>query len=75
MYDGADVSEEYHVSIACIRMVVHSVLYACCMGAVRAGRTVRAVHAVRAVRAMQAWFDGKKKGGALTVGRLNKLFD
>lgn len=69
MYDGAGVSEENHASIACIRMVVHTVLYACCMGAVRAvcaGRAVRAVHAVRAVRAvraMQAWFDEKKKGG------------
>ena len=66
MYDGAGVSEENHASIACIRMVVHTVLYACCVGAVRA---------VRAVRAMQAWFDEKKKGGSLTVGRLNKLFD
>lgn len=65
MYDGAGVSEENHASIACIRMVVRSVLYACCMGAVRAGSTVRAVHAVRAVRAvraMQAWFDEKRGG-------------
>ena len=69
MSDGAGVSEETHASIACIRMVVHTVLYACCVGA------VHAVRAVRGVRAMQAWFDEKKRGGALTVGRLNKLFD
>lgn len=40
MYDGAGVSEENHASIACIRVVVHTVLYACCMGAVRAVRAM-----------------------------------